>query len=192
MRSLVGILYVEVIMEVWKDIEGFENYYQISNLGRVKSLKRKRVLEDRILKPVTNNKGYLQVTLLKPNTIVNRNIHRILMLHFVDNLENKRCINHISGNKKDNRLENLEWVTHKENTQHALKNGLLNTGGNNNEKKVSVYNLNNEYIKSFDSITKASQWIVNRGASETKRVSVGAVCRGKQKTAYGYVWKFCE
>jgi len=118
-------------MEVWKNIDGFEGYYQISNFGHVKSLARNtpykksiRPIKERILKQAIAATGYPTIALHKnasPNTCY---IHRLLLAAFVPNPENKRCCNHIDGNKENNRLENLEWSTHSENEKHAYDTGL--------------------------------------------------------------------
>jgi hypothetical protein len=119
-------------MEVWKDIEGYEGYYQVSNFGNVKSLNRSipnsrcgtvRVKE-RILKPRKNHKGYFCVLLMKNSIPSNRLIHRLVCMSFLPNEENKEQVNHKNGVKTDNRLENLEWSTQSENIRHAFDNGL--------------------------------------------------------------------
>ncbi len=117
-------------MEKWKDIEGYEGYYQVSNLGNVKSLGRyvnnphggKRYIRERILKPF-NKKGYLYVDLLK---IKQHRIHRLVAAAFIDNKDDSAEVNHINGIKNDNRVENLEWCTRSENMKHSYKTGLWN------------------------------------------------------------------
>lgn len=115
-------------MENWKDIKGFENKYQVSNFGRVKSLSRTiiggwktRTLSERILK-VSNRNGYLSVFLGRE---YRNNIHRLVAETFILNPENKTQINHKDGNKHNNHVNNLEWVTQSENTKHAYANGLI-------------------------------------------------------------------
>jgi len=119
-------------MEIWKDIKGYEGKYQVSNLGKVTSLSRKKwqgdafyVSKTIILKPGFSG-GYYTVRLFKKLKQYNNShlIHRLVALHFIPNPNNKRCVNHKNGIKNDNRVENLEWVTHKENTKHAVKMGL--------------------------------------------------------------------
>lgn len=117
--------------EEWKDIEKYVGLYQISNLGRVKSFHGKK---ERILHPC--GKAYLGVTLCKKENgkVVHsrREIHRLVATHFINNNENKPFTNHKNGNKHDNRVENLEWCTAKENTDHAISNRLLKVNGINN------------------------------------------------------------
>lgn len=112
--------------EIWKDIEGYEGLYQISNFGRVKSLPKKNgnsYQEERILKP-KNNQGYMQVNLYKNKKCKSIVIHRMVAKAFIKNEYNKREVNHIDGNKANNRVDNLEWCTPSENQKHAYRIGL--------------------------------------------------------------------
>ena len=110
--------------EIWKDINGFENKYQISNLGRVKSLNNgKGFIRERILTNVLD-KGYLMVCLCKNSKPKNYRNHRLVAQAFIPNPLNKPQINHINGIRNDNRIENLEWCTGSENMIHAFKTGL--------------------------------------------------------------------
>ena len=104
--------------EIWKPIENYEQY-SISNLGNVYSSKR-----NRILKPTNTTKGYVQVHLSKNGNVVNAPIHRLVAKAFIANPFNKPQVNHIDGDKHNNRVENLEWRTNSENQKHAIKLGL--------------------------------------------------------------------
>lgn len=117
------------IKEEWKDIKGYEGLYQISNTGNVKSLERRidgkkchRKLEEKILKPIETDRGYLRVKLSRDNKVSKVRIHRLVAEAFIEKPELE--VNHIDGNKKNNCIENLEWVTSKENKQHAKSIGL--------------------------------------------------------------------
>jgi hypothetical protein len=126
--------------EIWKDIDfidGFKGLYQVSNLGRVKSLGRivkypgskygmyNGVFRpEKILKPKI--KRYAGVTLSNTNNKIYPNIHRLVAIGFIPNHFNKPCVNHIDGNKLNNKVSNLEWVTNSENQLHAYKTGLQN------------------------------------------------------------------
>ena len=105
--------------EIWKDIEGYEGYYQVSNLGRVK-----RVSDGYILKPYHHEKGYLKIDLQIHGKRRKFRIHRIVAEAFIPNENNYPQINHINGMKEDNRVENLEWCTNKMNSEHAWRLGL--------------------------------------------------------------------
>lgn len=105
-------------MEIWKDIEGYEGLYQVSDLGRVKSLIRYHNTSWRILTPRLQHNGYLMVTLSKNNIKNQISVHRLVAFTFISNPENKKCVNHKDGNKQNNTLANLEWVTNRENSAH--------------------------------------------------------------------------
>jgi len=103
-------------MEVWKDIEGYKGLYQVSDLGRVKSLKQEK---DRILKPWKSTGGYLVVELNQKKV----KIHRLVAITFLNKIFNKEYVNHINGISSDNRVQNLEWCTSSENRIHSFKIG---------------------------------------------------------------------
>lgn len=107
-------------MEIFKDIKGYEGLYQISNLGRVKSLKFEK---HRILKIGITYNGYNVIYLKNINVKINL-IHRLIAQAFIPNPDDKRTVNHINGDKTDNRIVNLEWATYSENCQHAYDTGL--------------------------------------------------------------------
>ena len=173
--------------EVWKSIKNYENKYFVSNLGRIKNNK------GIILKP-QNSHGYLRYTLWKNNKNKLFLGHVLVMKAFkplknYDNLE----INHINGIKNDNRLINLEWCTHKENMQHAVKNNLFSKEGRiisnknlvvNKKRKVIQLDKNNNFIRKFDSIQEASLFL------KCDASSISKICRGNGKTLKGYKWKY--
>ncbi len=113
--------------EIYKDIIGYENKYQISNLGNVISLNFKRSNNSKLLKihNINHKKCYPSVLFSKNNKIKRFTIHRLLGLYFIPNPLKLKCINHKDGNKSNYALNNLEWCTHKENTNHAFKTGLM-------------------------------------------------------------------
>ena len=115
--------------EVWKDIPNYEGYYQVSNLGRVKSLSRKIesnrgffVSKEKILKQSKDQKGYFRVKLYFNSGKKTMKVHRLVMIAFVGKLNLE--VNHINGLKEDNRLANLEYVTTRQNIMHAMDIGL--------------------------------------------------------------------
>ena len=116
------------MIEQWKDIVGYESIYKISDQGRVMSVgridKRGHKRKTKFLKPAINGRGYKYVMFQDGKVNV---VHRLIGEAFVENPKNKPYINHINGNKVDNRAGNLEWVTHQENIIHAIKNGFRNT-----------------------------------------------------------------
>lgn len=118
--------------EEWKDIKEYEGCYQISNLGRIKSLERYvkaknnklRKNKEKILSFFINKNGYLEATLCKNCKKRLHRVNRLVAETFIPNLENKPCVNHIDGNKLNNNANNLEWCTYSENLIHAWRNGL--------------------------------------------------------------------
>jgi len=110
--------------EIWKDIKDYEGIYQVSNLGKVKSLDRidsgGRFRPEKILKQ-NNNKGYLKVTLCKNKSVKYPNVHRLVALAFIPNPDNKLQVNHKDENKKNNCVDNLDWVTAKENANYGTR-----------------------------------------------------------------------
>ncbi len=120
--------------EIWKDVEGYEGLYQVSNLGNVKSLKRKKwngfnfiETTEKILKTSKSYKGYLRTRLYKDGKSKCFPTHRIVAQAFIPNPNNKPQVNHIDGDKTNNKAENLEWCTNAENQQHAIKTKLRKT-----------------------------------------------------------------
>lgn len=193
--------------EIWKDIEGYEGFYQISNLGRVKSLERVVVRNDGIRKrlpekmratPLTHY-GYFNVTLYKNNQGKGKFIHRLKAIAFIPNPENKPCINHRDGIKTNNGYhedgdDNLEWATYAENNQHAYDTGLKEGAmkgtvgkGNFTRKRVlQICDKTNNVIDDFDSMTEAQY------ATGVNFKNISATCRGKRIRAGGYKWKYAN
>lgn len=114
--------------EIWKDVKGYEGLYQVSNLGRVKSIRKKRMMH-----PNDNGKGYLMVQLKADNKRKVKYIHRLVVEHFLCADIGCNEVNHKNGNKADNRLCNLEVISHSANIKHAYDNNLFpdRTGDNN-------------------------------------------------------------
>jgi hypothetical protein len=121
-------------IEQWRDVQGYEDHYQISSLGRVRSkdvhgnrcptCNRTSKKKGRIRKLAVNTGGYLAVSLGKGESSKNHRVHRLVALHFVPRVDGKPEVNHKDGDKVNNRADNLEWVTNLENIQHAVRLGL--------------------------------------------------------------------
>ena len=106
--------------EIWKDCKGYEKLYQVSNMGRVWSIRKQR-----IIKAFENQYGYLEITLTTKNGKKKyERVHRLVALAFCNKPDNCTVVNHLNGNKLDNRAENLEWTTIRGNTKHAYDNNL--------------------------------------------------------------------
>ena len=190
--------------EIWKDVIGYEGLYQVSNLGRVKSLDRyvfnsrwnikihKQVM---FLRPHKNNKGYKLLSLTKNNKSKSFQVHRLVALAFIPNPFNKEQVNHINGIKDDNRVENLEWNTAHENMKHAYKNNLITIDKIrkcvNKSAKVRerpIYQIKNgEIINEFKTIENAKKMLGGKSSG-----NIVNALKGRHKTAYGYEWKYKE
>lgn len=116
--------------EIWKDIKNFEGYYQVSNLGRIKSLERivksrgngTMVIKERILRPSLNGSGYPIVGLSKESESTSYIVHRLVAEAFIPNPDNLSDVNHINQDKTDNRVDNLNWMSHKDNLNYGSRN----------------------------------------------------------------------
>ena len=174
--------------EIWKDVIGYENIYQVSSYGRVKSLdmvsnsknNSKQIRKGRTLKPYEQR--YMRVMLVKNKQRKVKNIHRLVAQAFIPNPENKPQVNHIDGVKTNNNVNNLEWVTAKENIKHSFKNNLQNN--KDKRKKVVMKTLEGKLIARFKSVSQASK------ETGITRQGIGNCCNGERKTSKGYIWEF--
>ena len=182
-------------MEIWKDIKGYEGLYQISNCGRLKSFKK--ISSGYIMSNKNQNGWYFTVALLKNNTRVTARIHRMVAEAFILNPDNKPEINHKDLNKQNNHVDNLEWVTRKENVSHAIKlcPGMLKGMNNYNKlvrpKPILQYTLTGKLLASYINGFEAS---VATGVCQRNILQVANKEEYKpgftRKQAGGYVWKF--
>lgn len=180
------------IDEVWKPIVGYEGLYEVSNLGRVKTLKinndKARHQKTKILKQCKNSSGYLIVNLSNKT----KRVHRLVAMTFIPNPNKLPIINHKDGNKLNNNVSNLEWCTHSYNNKEAYKLGLKtgylkNKTGINYPRKLNIIGMfddNGNLIEKF------------YGCCEPYRkykyspIAILDCCKGKYKKMYGYKWRF--
>lgn len=188
--------------EIWKDIKGYEGLYQISSFGNVKSLDRyiinkngdKQYFPGKYLTQGISD-SYLKVTLSKNNKQRTFRVHILVARAFIPNPENKPEVNHIDGNKKNNKVNNLEWNTRSENELHAYRNGLAKPSNKqkqavakyakeNYSKKVVQYSLNGEFIKEWNSMHDVWRELGIRPSY------ICRCCKGLRNQTYGYIWKY--
>ena len=108
-------------MEIWKTIAGTKGFIEVSNQGRARSLLRG---EPRVLKPQVDNKGYHRIRVTVEREKMNYKVHREIAKAFIPNPNNLPQVNHKDGNKNNNSVDNLEWITNRDNAHHAIENGL--------------------------------------------------------------------
>ena len=190
--------------EIWKDIEGYERLYQVSNMGNVKSLERMKwngrgyqKIPERILKPGKIRGGYLQVQLSKDGKSKPCKVHRLVATAFLDNSDNLPEVNHKDENKKNNCVENLEWCS-------KLYNINYGTGIKKSAEKRRGKKKSEEHIKKLSkpvfSVNKESGLIMWwQSASEAGRIlgiakqSICACCRGRKcKSAGNHYWFYAD
>lgn len=182
--------------EIWKDIEWYEWLYQVSNIGNIKSLNYASRWYERILKGIKNNHWYIHISLYREWKSKSVSIHRTVLYAFLPNPENKLEVNHINWIKTDNKLENLEWCTRKENALHsyrvlwykmtdkAIENAITNWKKN----WKQIMQLTKEWIlcKIHLSCCSAERetWITNS--------NISMCARWIRRIAWGYLWKYVD
>lgn len=139
------------IMEIWKDIKGYEGYYKVSNFGNVKRLVGIKVRKERILKPKISQTGYYCIVLCVNSKKRMYKNHRLVAQAFILNPENKPCVNHRDGKKLNNHVGNLEWATYKEDRIHAVEMGLLPRGEKHSNSKLNEFQV--RVIRKCDDLT---------------------------------------
>ena len=149
-----------------KDIKGYEGLYGITTEGEVWSYKNKKFLT-----PYTSGNGYLKVRLFKDNEEKQYYIHRLVTEAYLPNPENLPQVDHIDGNKTHNYLNNLQWITHKDNNRKS-KN-----------KPILQYDLDGNFVR---------EWECAADVGRVARVNIIYCLKGKTKSAYGFVWKYKE
>ena len=160
-------------MEEWRDIQGYEGYYQVSNLGRIKSI---RFNKEKILTIQHDKDGYCTVGLTKNNKLKLCKVHRLVCKTFFNNSKNKPQVNHINGIKNDNRAENLQWCTCKENMKHGWKTGLYKS------KKGSKHGNSKLTEKEVIEIRELSKIKTRKQIAKKYKISysnVGAIINNK-------------
>lgn len=187
--------------EIWKDVVGYEGFYQVSDLGRVRSVERlvnapnnrRCVRQSVVLRQTLSNSGYYFVGLSVNGKLKNPSVHRLIAIAFKPNPENKPDVNHIDGVKTNNLLSNLEWATKSENGIHAFRLGLsvpqktnLGRFGGLAYRKRAVDVFDKEGVK-IDYFTNVREGAKEYGVAET---SVSNCLNGRAKTCGGVIWRY--
>jgi hypothetical protein len=177
--------------EIWKEIKEYEGMYEISNLGRVKSLSRviynrwgTTISREKILIPSIDNNGYAHTSLTKNKKKKTFPIHRLVAINFISNPHNLPEVNHKKEFEKSNNcIENLEWCTHEYNTNYGTRNERHHTSL---RKPIYQLDKNNNLIKRWDYIKQVTQELKFDSSSITK------CCKGKSKTYKGFKWSYVD
>lgn len=178
------------MVEIWRDIKGFEGYYQVSNMGNIKTVKRivsfgknKRIVVEELKTLVDDKDGYKDIILYKNGEHRHVKVHRVVAETFIPNPKGYKEINHKNENKADNRVENLEWCSRKYNNDYGNR---TKSTRETQSVRINQYSLDGVFIKS---------WL---GARIIERVlgfsnaNIIKCCKGKAHTAYGFIWKYAD
>lgn len=178
------------MQEIWKDIAGYENLYQVSSFGNVRSKDRtiKRnsdytgdlPLKGRLLKARISNAGYKRVTLCKKNKMKTFSVHRLVAITFIDNPQNLPFVNHKDENKLNNHVSNLEWCTNEYNMSYGTVGKRISKA---KSCPVFQYDISGNFLCKYESITQASD-ITGFSIS-----GIAMCCRKQYHTYMGYVWR---
>lgn len=188
LESLSEVVDGELIIEAWKPVKGYEDFYEVSNFGRVKALgcvnHPVKIKSQRYPK-----NQYLLVSLWKDNKEKKALVHRLVAIAFIRNPKKKKTVNHKKGNRKDNRAWMLEWATQTENSLHSFrelgrKNVALSGGDHAKAKAVSQLSKDGVELKQFATVTEAAKAV---GAIPS---AISAACSGRYKTSMGFKWKY--
>lgn len=177
--------------EEWRAVQGYSGLYEVSDLGRVRSLPReiktynggKWTRPGKIIKPITNKDGYQQIHICKDGKQSTITVHRLVALAFLDNPDNLPEVNHKNEIKTDNRVKNLEWCTRGYNNNYGTKNKRQSVVLS---RPVAMYSLDGEKIKEFYGGHEAQR---QTGILEQ---SISLCCLGKRQHAGGFRWKFAD
>ena len=162
--------------EEWRDVLGFEELYQVSDLGKVRTIKK----GEAEMSQQENRNGYLTVHLRNKGVERRAMVHRLVAEAFIPNPDELRDVNHKNGNKADNRVENLEWVSHSDNMTHSFRELGKNV------RHIVQIGLDGTFIERWNSIAEAAE------ATGICRTDIGACCRGERTMAGAFEWKYEE
>lgn len=171
-----------MISEKWRDTYVYGEQYEVSNLGKVRNKITKHILYQQ-----KDTKGYLRTSLSKNNVQVTVKVHRAVAIAFIKNPNNLPQVNHKDGNKENNSVENLEWISNYDNMQHAVKNGLTNHVENAGRKRRPIIGISDSgKTVRFDSLAKASSEL------HICRSNLCNALKGRRNECGGYIWKYAD
>ena len=168
-------------MEIWKDIKGYKDLYQISNLGRIKSLYA--LHNGKILKPQKQKNGYFTIDLHRNGKFKRKTIHKLVAEAFIPNVNNYKYINHKDSDISNNKADNLEWCTQKYNIKYAYDFGNKIPP---HMKSVNQIDINGKVIATFISIQEAGR------KTNIKSANISKCCRNLRNKAGGYQWAYTK
>lgn len=201
--------------EVWKDVVGYEGYYMVSNLGRVKSLRFRHIMREQLMTVSKRPDGYMSVGLSKDGVHITKTVHRLVATAFLENPNNLEMINHKDEDRSNNSVDNLEWCTRGYNQTYSLKLHPERNFGENfkkNGKNTSPWTvkgnahtrvepiiqktLDGEFIRRFDNASQAgketgiSNGLIYSAAQRNKKQKYNIRKHKRKCSAHGYVWEF--
>ena len=179
--------------EIWKDIAGYEGFYQVSNLGRIRSLDREvrcsnsiRFYCGRVLSCGMDNHGYMRVILARAGKHKCRQVHRLVAEAFILNPDNLPEVNHKDENPTNNCADNLEWCSKIYNLEYGT--GRARSMQAQHRKPVQQFDLCGNLVAEFESVSNAARFI----GKPKDAAAITKCCVGKHRTAYGYIWRYKE
>lgn len=178
---------VLIMKEIWVPVKGYIGLYEVSNLGRVRSLNYNHSRKTKLLKQRKTKFGYMRVGLFKNYKQKTFFVHRLVAEAFIPNWFNYQQVNHIDEDKTNNHVDNLEWCTAGYNTNYGTRNEKVSVKMTNGKlsKGVLQFTLDGEFVREWSSTREAERNGYNHG-------DIGLCCRGVYKQYKGFVWKYKE
>ena len=170
------------MVEEWRDVKGYEGFYEVSNFGQIRNAKTKR-----IKKSFPNRCGYLKIQLLKRSSQKNFYVHRLVAVAFIPNEMNLKEVNHKDENKLNNRMDNLEWCDRKYNVNYGNRLFLFSQSMKNHpktSKKIKCFDLKGNHISTFLSASEASR------QTKIPATSIRGCAEGNLTHAGGFKWEY--